>query len=87
VDEKVYGIEYMGCSQLVNELADWNGRRALELMSLQLPKEGEVESADQIADHCRGLLTEKLQLQACPWNDFEVRSRDFGLVVESRQRI
>ena len=52
MDEKVYGIEYMGCSQLVNELADWNGRRALELMSLQLPKEGEVESADQIADHC-----------------------------------
>jgi hypothetical protein len=47
VDEKVYGIEYMGCSQLINELTNWDRRRVLELMSLRLPKEGEVESADR----------------------------------------
>ena len=44
MDEKVYGIEYMGCSQLINERTDWDRRRVLELMSLRLPKEGKSKA-------------------------------------------
>jgi hypothetical protein len=34
-------------SQLINELTAWDGQKAFKLMSLSLPKEGEVESAEQ----------------------------------------
>lgn len=44
---KVYAIEYMVGSQLINEYTSWNGVRAFELMSLKMPKEGETESEDQ----------------------------------------
>ncbi|KAI5924180.1 hypothetical protein F4810DRAFT_666101 [Camillea tinctor] len=47
VAEHVYAIDYMVGSQLINELTAWDGRRAFELMSLRLPREGEAESADQ----------------------------------------
>jgi hypothetical protein len=47
VAEHVYGIEYMEGSQLINEFTMWNGPRAFELMSLSLPKDGEVETSDQ----------------------------------------
>ncbi|MCJ1379976.1 hypothetical protein MMC17_003079 [Xylographa soralifera] len=47
VAEHVYGIEYMVGSQLINELTAWDGQKAFHLMSLSLPKEGEVESAEQ----------------------------------------
>ncbi|KAI2611307.1 uncharacterized protein GGS25DRAFT_519609 [Hypoxylon fragiforme] len=45
----VYAIEYMEGSQLINQLTNWDGRRAFELMSLPLPlpNSGEEESADQ----------------------------------------
>lgn len=47
VAEHVYGIEFMEGSQLINEMTGWDGRKAFELMSLSLPKQGEVESAEQ----------------------------------------
>lgn len=45
--ERVYAIEYIEGSQLINEFTAWNGNKAFELMSLSLPKEGEVESSEQ----------------------------------------
>lgn len=47
VKEHVYGIDFMEGSQLINELTAWDGTRQFELMSLELPREGEVESDDQ----------------------------------------
>lgn len=47
VREKVYAIDYMVGSQLINDLTAWNGQTAFDLMSLPLPKEGEVESVEQ----------------------------------------
>ncbi|MCJ1415646.1 hypothetical protein MMC32_001978 [Xylographa parallela] len=47
VAEHVFGIEYMVGSQLINEFTAWDGQKAFDLMSLPLPKEGEVESAEQ----------------------------------------
>ena len=45
--ERVYAIEYMEGSQLINEYTAWNGFRAFELMSLSLPKSEEKESENQ----------------------------------------
>ena len=45
--EHVYSIEFMVGSQLINEITGWDGQNAFKLMSLPLPKEGEVESAEQ----------------------------------------
>ena len=47
VAKKVYAIEYMVGSQLINEYTNWDGRKAFKLMSLALPKEGETESPEQ----------------------------------------
>ncbi|KAI9744133.1 MAG: hypothetical protein M1818_002285 [Claussenomyces sp. TS43310] len=47
VAEHVYGIEYMVGSQLINDMTKWDGQKAFDLMSLSLPKEGEVESTEQ----------------------------------------
>ena len=47
VAEHVYSISFMAGSQLINEMTDWNGKRAFELMSLSLPSQGETESAEQ----------------------------------------
>lgn len=47
VAHHVYAMEFMVGSQLINEMTAWDGRRAFELMSLQLPREGEPESEDQ----------------------------------------
>jgi hypothetical protein len=47
VAEHVYGIEYMEGSQLINDMTGWDGKKAFDLMSLSLPKDGEVESAEQ----------------------------------------
>lgn len=47
VAEHVYGIEYMVGSQLINQLTQWDGKKAFQLMSLPLPQAGEVESAEQ----------------------------------------
>ncbi|KAI0834293.1 hypothetical protein F5Y06DRAFT_279437 [Hypoxylon sp. FL0890] len=47
VAEHVYAIDHMVGSQLINEYTNWDGRKAFELMSLPLPKQGEVESAEQ----------------------------------------
>jgi hypothetical protein len=47
VAEHVYGIEYKVGSQLINEFTAWNGQLAFDLMSLSIPKEGDVESAEQ----------------------------------------
>lgn len=45
--ESVYALAFMVGAQLYNEFTGWNGRKAFELMSLPLPKEGEKESEDQ----------------------------------------
>ncbi|OTA86295.1 hypothetical protein M434DRAFT_399941 [Hypoxylon sp. CO27-5] len=47
VAEHVYAIDYMVGSQLINEHTNWDGRKAFELMSLSLPKQGEAENAEQ----------------------------------------
>ena len=47
VAKHVYAIDFIVGSQLINEMTAWNGRKAFDLMSLSLPKEGEVESAEQ----------------------------------------
>lgn len=47
VAEHVYAIEFMVGAQLINELTEWDGQLAFRLMSLSLPKDGEVESAEQ----------------------------------------
>jgi hypothetical protein len=47
VAKHVYAIEFMVGSQLINEMTAWNGRKAFDLMSLSLPKEGEVENTQQ----------------------------------------
>lgn len=47
VAKHVYAIEYMVGSQLINEFTRWDGQKAFHLMSLSLPREGEVESAEQ----------------------------------------
>jgi hypothetical protein len=47
VAEHIFAIDYMVGSQLINEMTAWDGPEAFRLMSLQIPKEGEVESVDQ----------------------------------------
>lgn len=47
VANHVYAIEFMVGSQLINEMTAWNGRKAFDLLSLSLPKEGEEENAEQ----------------------------------------
>lgn len=49
VAARVYAMDYMVGSQLVNEMTAWRGERAFELLSLRLPGEGETESAEQRA--------------------------------------
>jgi hypothetical protein len=57
VAEHVYGIDYVEGSQLINDMTAYDGKKAFDLMSLSLPKEGEVETAEQkqakkIAETC-----------------------------------
>ena len=47
IAKHVYAIEFVVGSQLINEMTAWNGQKAFDLMSLSLPKEGEVENAEQ----------------------------------------
>ncbi|KAK1238878.1 hypothetical protein MKX08_005939 [Trichoderma sp. CBMAI-0020] len=47
VAKHVYAYDYMIGSQHINELTAWNGPKQFELMSLQIPKDGEEESEDQ----------------------------------------
>ena len=47
VAQHVYAIEFMVGSQLINDMTAWNGRKAFDLMSLSLPKLGEVENEEQ----------------------------------------
>nr|POE47283.1 hypothetical protein CFP56_00615 [Quercus suber] len=47
--EKVYAIEYMEGSQLINQYAAWDGAKAFHLMSLALPKDNKEESEEQRA--------------------------------------
>ncbi|RYP41905.1 hypothetical protein DL768_010425 [Monosporascus sp. mg162] len=47
VAEHIYAIDYMEGSQLVNEFTAWDGRKAFELLSLNIPKTGKSESAAQ----------------------------------------
>ncbi|PHH70730.1 hypothetical protein CDD80_5770 [Ophiocordyceps camponoti-rufipedis] len=47
VAEHVYAMHYMPGSQLINEMASWNGPKQFELMSLPLPRAGQDESQDQ----------------------------------------
>lgn len=47
VADHLYGLRYEDQSQLINEMTAWKGQRAFDLMSLQLPKDGEVETEDQ----------------------------------------
>nr|POE74560.1 hypothetical protein CFP56_37091 [Quercus suber] len=47
--EKVYAMDYMECTQLINEFTAWDGTKAFRLMSLTLPKDGEEENEEQRA--------------------------------------
>lgn len=47
VAERVFAIEYMEGSQLINDLTAWDGPRQFRLMSQQMPAEGEPETEDQ----------------------------------------
>ncbi|PWY85060.1 hypothetical protein BO70DRAFT_361426 [Aspergillus heteromorphus CBS 117.55] len=47
VADHIYGIEFMVGSQLINQITNWDGKKAFELMSLSLPAEGEAETTDQ----------------------------------------
>ncbi|RAK72656.1 glycosyltransferase [Aspergillus fijiensis CBS 313.89] len=47
IRDHLYGIDFMEGSQLINVFTDWDGRKAFELMSLPLPKAGEVETPEQ----------------------------------------
>ena len=47
VAEHVYGIEFLVGSQLINDFTGWDGKKAFDLMSLSLPTEGDVETAEQ----------------------------------------
>ncbi|KAI0008387.1 hypothetical protein F4779DRAFT_587536 [Xylariaceae sp. FL0662B] len=47
VIECVFAIDHMVGSQLINGMTDWDGQKAFYLMSLPLPKEGELESDEQ----------------------------------------
>ncbi|KIM42552.1 hypothetical protein M413DRAFT_444269 [Hebeloma cylindrosporum] len=57
VAEHVYGIECAVGSQLIYNMTGWDGKRAFDLMSLSLPKEGEVaiteqEQAKELVEAC-----------------------------------
>ena len=43
----VYTIECMVGSQLISKMTARNGQKGFDLTSLSLPKEGEVENAEQ----------------------------------------
>lgn len=45
--ERVWAMDYMNKSQLINEITEWDGQRMWSLMSLPLPKEGDEETEDQ----------------------------------------
>lgn len=45
--DHIYAIDYMEGSQLINDFTAWNGPKAFELMSLQLPRYGEEETQEQ----------------------------------------
>ncbi|KAJ5946117.1 Capsular polysaccharide synthesis [Penicillium verhagenii] len=52
-----YAVDFMEGSQLINELTAWNGQDAFDLLSLPMPKDGEVESdlqkkAREIVEAC-----------------------------------
>ncbi len=47
VAEHVYGIEFMEGSQLINQITEWDGCKAFDLMSFSLPQKGETESTEQ----------------------------------------
>ncbi|KAJ5719155.1 hypothetical protein N7493_007610 [Penicillium malachiteum] len=47
VRKKFFAMEFMEGSQLINEMTNWDGQRAFDLMSLSLPGSGEVESVEQ----------------------------------------
>lgn len=47
VAKHVYAMEFMVGSQLINDMTAWNGQRAFDLMSLELPGKGEQEGEDQ----------------------------------------
>ncbi|RFU27233.1 hypothetical protein B7463_g9116, partial [Scytalidium lignicola] len=47
VAENIYAMDFMVGSQLINDITAWDGQKAFNLMSLSLPKDGEVESAEQ----------------------------------------
>ncbi|KOS19806.1 hypothetical protein ESCO_001074 [Escovopsis weberi] len=43
----IYAMDYMVGSQLINEMTAWNSPKQFRLMSLQMPREGELESEEQ----------------------------------------
>jgi Capsular polysaccharide synthesis protein len=47
VVDNIYAINFMEGSQLINQFTNWDGRKAFDLMSLPLPKDGEPESPEQ----------------------------------------
>jgi hypothetical protein len=47
VAEHVYSIEHLVGSRHIDDMTGWDGKKAFDLMSLSLPKEGEAETAEQ----------------------------------------
>ncbi|KAH9221732.1 capsule polysaccharide biosynthesis protein [Leptodontidium sp. 2 PMI_412] len=47
IKDRVYAVEFMVGAQLINDLTAWDGQKAFDLMSLEMPKEGETESDEQ----------------------------------------
>jgi hypothetical protein len=47
IAKHVYAFGLREGSQLINFMTAWDGQKAFDLMSLSLPKEGEVENAEQ----------------------------------------
>jgi len=47
VAEHVYGIDSLVGSMLINDVTEWDEKKAFDPMSLSLPKDGEAESAEQ----------------------------------------
>ena len=80
IAKHVHAIKFIEGSQLYSEMTAWNGKKAFDLMSLSLPKEGEVENAEQ--KEAREIVEACLQKsQAVPWVDFEDVRGNVGDVV------
>lgn len=57
---KVYAIDFMVGSQFINDLTDWDGRLAYDLLSLPLPAPGMLEKEDERQRRAREIVEQCL---------------------------